>query len=189
MQLFRAAIEREFRQEWRREDDAEALLDARRSLAALLDCDAAEMAITQSASYAANAIVNGLAWRPGDNVVWTDVDYRSTPLALFRLRDERGVAVRMVRAQGWQLDPQAVLAAVDQRTRLVIVPVLPTFCGVLQPVEEIGARLQGTTALDAVNATQAVGQIALSVRRSGAISCSEPVASGCEALADWGSCS
>jgi cysteine desulfurase/selenocysteine lyase len=47
------------------------------------------------------------------------------------------------------------------------VPYVPTFCGVVQPVEEIGRVARKTGALYAVNATQAVGRFPIDVGRIG----------------------
>jgi cysteine desulfurase / selenocysteine lyase len=143
----------------------EACVDAARdALAGLIGATPEEIALTQSASHAANVVINGIAWRQTDNVIVTDLCYRSIAHALLRLRDERGVAVRVVPTEGWRVSPEAVLERVDARTRLVMVEHAPVWCGVVQPVEAIGAALAGSGALFAVNATQSAGQLPLDVR-------------------------
>jgi cysteine desulfurase/selenocysteine lyase len=143
----------------------EACVDAARdALAGLIGATPEEIALTQNASHAANVVINGIAWRQADNVIVTDLCYRSIAHALLRLRDERGVAVRVVPTEGWRVSPEAVFEHIDARTRLVIVEHAPVWCGVVQPVEAIGAALAGSGALFAVNATQSAGQLPLDVR-------------------------
>jgi selenocysteine lyase/cysteine desulfurase len=164
LQAIEEALKREYRQGWK-EGEADAVMaNARTALAQLINATPEEIAIIQSASYGINIIVNGLNWRKGDNVIISDLTYRSIAQALMRLRDEKEIELRVVRTEGLLLDPTAVLTAVDDRTRLVVVDHLPVFCGVPQPVAEIGNLLANTPALFAINATQSVGQLPTDVK-------------------------
>jgi cysteine desulfurase/selenocysteine lyase len=137
----------------------------RQELAGLIGAAHDEVAITQSASHSFNTIVNGLRWNEGDNVVVTDHCYRSTAHALLRLRDERGVALHVAATTDWRVQPDDIADLVDERTRLVIVEHVPLWCGVPQPVEEIGRRLRESAALFVVDAAQSAGQLPLDVIR------------------------
>ena len=97
-------------------------------------------------------------------MVVTELAYRSVAHALLRVQEEHGVALRVVASPEWLLDPADVVSTVDERTRLVVVPHLPVFCGVPQPVAEIGRLLEDAPALVMVNATQSAGQLPIDVR-------------------------
>jgi cysteine desulfurase/selenocysteine lyase len=158
------ALEREHREGWKDGQAHAVMVQARAALAGLIGASLDELAIIQSASYGINVIVNGMGWHKGDNVIIPDVAYRSIAQALLRLRDEREIELRVVATQDLLLDPAAVLAVVDNRTRLVVVDHLPVFCGVPQPIAEIGRLLADSPALFAVNATQSVGQLPVDVK-------------------------
>lgn len=158
------ALRREYREGWK-DGEAETIMrNARIVLAELVGATPAEISIVQSASYGINVIVNGLLWRKGDNIVIPDVAYRSVALALMRLRDEQAIELRVVPTKDLFLDSAQIIASVDERTRLVVVDHLPVFCGVPQPVTEVGNLLANTPALYAVNATQSVGQLPIDVK-------------------------
>jgi cysteine desulfurase / selenocysteine lyase len=164
LQAVEEALEIEYREGWN-DGQADAVMTKLRSaLAQLINGTPEEISIIQSASYGINVIVNGLCWRQGDNVIIYDLVYRSVAQALMRLRDEKEIELRVVATEELLLDPAAVIAAVDERTRLVVVDHLPVFCGVPQPVAEIGKLLADTPALYAVNATQSVGQLPVDVK-------------------------
>lgn len=145
--------------QWCQGDDEYTLADARRSIGTLIGAPPGRIAIVQSATYAASVAIEGLALRAGDNIVLTDLDYRSVLHAAFRAREEHGIVLRIARSSDWILSPQHVADLVDARTRLVVVPHIPSFCGIVQPVAQIGRLLRGASVIFAVNATQSVGQI------------------------------
>lgn len=146
------------------EDDG-FVLDARTAVADLIRASADEVAITQSATHAFNLIVNGLDWHAGDNVVVTDLAYRSMMVALLRVCHTRAIDLRVVSSHDLLLDPDDFRRVLDARTRLVLVPMIPTFCGVAQPVAAIGDVVRAVSDAHIVmNATQALGQVAIDVR-------------------------
>jgi len=161
------ALQREYRHGWHEEEADTVMANVRMALAQLINATSEEIAIIQSASYGINVIVNGLSWGKGDNVIIYDLAYRSIAQTLMRLRDEKEIELRIVRTEDLLLDPVAVIAALDERTRLVIVDQLPVFCGVPQPVAEIGKLVADTPALFATNATQSVGQLPIDVKELG----------------------
>src|ERR1041385_7539415 len=84
------------------EDVEKCMADARQELASLICSAPSEIAITGSASDSFNVIVNGLTWQAGDNVVITDLSYRSIAISLLRLQTELGVSIRTVPTTDWQ---------------------------------------------------------------------------------------
>jgi len=165
------AIEDQLRREsirgWSRDEEQAVVVDVRSVLAELIGAEAEEIALVQSATWAFNLLVNGLRWRPDDNVVVTDLLYRSIAHVLLRLRDEQQVSLRVVASEGLRFDPDSVASCVDEHTRLVVVPILPLFCGVPQPVAALRALFRSSDTFLVLNATQAAGQLPIDVRALG----------------------
>lgn len=161
-------LERERSMGWHRMDSEKLIWDTRTSIARLIGAGSDEIAITQSATYSVNVIAGGLSWPRGGNIVMTDLDYRSVAESFIRAAKDEGLEIRIVPSESLFLDPAAFEQFLDERTRIVVVPYVPTFCGVVQPVEEIGRVVRKTGALYAVNATQAVGRFPIDV---GGIGC------------------
>jgi cysteine desulfurase len=139
--------------------------DAKRALARLLDAEAEEFILTSGASEANSWVMSSVT--AGGHAVVSGIEHPS-------LRDAaaaaslRGVEVTVVHAdRDGLVAPQAVLAAVGSKTRLVSVMLANNETGVLQPIAEIAevVRSRFPQALVHTDATQAVGRIPVSLDR------------------------
>ncbi|HEY1618839.1 MAG TPA: aminotransferase class V-fold PLP-dependent enzyme [Streptosporangiaceae bacterium] len=139
---------------------------ARELAAGLLGAGPGQVALTHHTTDGMNIVAHGLSWRPGDNAVTTLVEHKGGILPLGVLRDRHGVEVRTVAWQpGDPLDelPRQLAAAVDGRTRLVVVSHVGWVDGGildLGPVTE-AARRHG--ALVAVDGAQSAGVLPIDV--------------------------
>jgi cysteine desulfurase/selenocysteine lyase len=102
-----------------------ALFDAeertRASIGRLAGCGAADVGLLGDASTAWNAVANGLAWEPGDNVVVNAFEHPANVLPWLRLK-RRGLEVRVVEHDtSWEIAPDAIERACDGRTRALVV--------------------------------------------------------------------
>ena len=99
----------------------EAEEGARASIARLAGCSPADVGLLGDASTAWNAVANGLAWAPGDNVVLNAFEHPANVLPWLRLKKD-GLEVRVVDHDGdWEIEPDAVARACDGRTRAIVV--------------------------------------------------------------------
>ncbi|MEI7613513.1 MAG: aminotransferase class V-fold PLP-dependent enzyme [Betaproteobacteria bacterium] len=161
----KAIHERAWREGWVGLDQPGIMAGARAAVADLIGARATEIAITQSASYSINLIANGLDWRSGENIVMTELAYRSVAMSLLRVSKERGLELRVVPAPDLLLRPEDFSRYLDRKTRLVVSTMQPMFCGVPQPVAEIGQVVrEHSDALYCINATQTVGQRPIDVQ-------------------------
>ena len=92
--------------------------DCRRGLASLLNAGEEEVAVIRNTTEAIGLVAEGIDWREGDNVVVPASEFPSNLLP-WRNLASRGVEVREVKAPDERLDPAAVRAACDGRTRIV----------------------------------------------------------------------
>ena len=73
--------------------------EARKLYAVMIGAGEDEIAFLSSTTEGENIVVNSLDFRAGDNVVYDDLVYPSTPVIYQRLADTRGVEIRDVKIQ------------------------------------------------------------------------------------------
>jgi selenocysteine lyase/cysteine desulfurase len=130
--------------------------ECRAAVARLLGATREDVAFMASASDGINAVAGLIDFRDGDNVVTDNLEFPSVVLPWLRLR-RRGVEVRVVRHRDWDIPTDAVLGAVNSRTRLVALSHVSYINGLRQDIETIGAALRGSGTVFLVDATQALG--------------------------------
>lgn len=106
-----------------RSDKPQWLRDAERcreQIARLVNGKARAVAFTKNTCEALNIVAQGLAWRPGDNLVTNDEEHPSNQLPWINLH-RRGVEIRTVRARDRRLEIDDIVSRIDTRTRVVAV--------------------------------------------------------------------
>lgn len=141
------------------EDEA----DCRRRVADFIGCGAPEIALLSSTTECVNAILFGLPWAAGDNLVVTDLEFPSSIIACLHLGRRFGVDVRLVRHTGGVVTPEAIATHVDDRTRLVVVSHVSYRSGYRMDLEAVAACAHDHGALLLVDASQSVGAVPLEV--------------------------
>jgi cysteine desulfurase / selenocysteine lyase len=100
---------------WRKNVERVRQLGAR-----LIGADEHEIAIIRNTTEGIGLVAEGFPWREGDNVVVPSSEFPSN-LYPWKHLASRGVDVRVVEAPDERLDPAAVKAACDSRTRIIAV--------------------------------------------------------------------
>jgi cysteine desulfurase / selenocysteine lyase len=137
-------------------------------LAALLGCDADEVAVVENATRAWDMAFYALRFEAGDRILCARAEYESNVIAFLQVARRSGAVVEYVpNDEHGQLSVAALREMVDERVRLIAVTHVPSNGGLVNPVEEIGAvaREVGVTYL--VDACQAIGQLPVDVRQIG----------------------
>ena len=129
-------------------DDLDAI---RESCARLVHCDAADIAFVINASTGLAALLQGLPWQPGDEVLTLDDEfpnqlYVSAALGRFGAR---------LRAVPWP----AFYESVNEKTRLVVLSSVNYATGFRPPLEEIARFLRERGVLLYVDGSQSVGAL------------------------------
>ncbi len=143
-----------------REEAHRTLQDARDLVSELLTCDRDGVALMQHTTEGVNAVVLGLPWSPGDNVVTTRIEHKGLLLPLGVLRRRKEVDVRAVQ---WDpLDPpdelvRQLVGAIDSRTRLVALSHVSYVTGGLIPLDEVIEKAYRHGALILVDGAQTAG--------------------------------
>ena len=118
----------------------------------------ADHALVGSASEAIGRVVSSFDWTPGDNVVVADKDYASGRFALLRLA-ALGVEPRIVPSAGRRIDPQHLVDACDDRTRLLYVSQVTSLTGQHFDIAWLSEQLQRIGVALLVDASHAAGVV------------------------------
>jgi cysteine desulfurase / selenocysteine lyase len=144
--------------------------------AALLGADAADIALTESATVSWHRAVDALALRPGDRVIATSSSYVSSALHLLELRRTRGIAVDVIGTDATgAVDLAALEVALRAPAALVTAAHVPTSSGLVEPVHAIGALAGAAGVPFLLDATQSLGHLPVDVT---AIGCQVLVGTG-----------
>lgn len=131
--------------------------DLRARCGRLVHCSAQDVAFIISASTGLAWLINGIDWKPGDEILTIDPEF---PNQLYQAaREERfGIRFRAVPAAEFS-------AAVNERTRLVILSTVNYATGYRPPIESIAAELRERGILFYVDGTQSVGALEFDVAK------------------------
>ncbi len=153
-------------------EETDALLaGARVTMADLLACDPAEIAfgnnMTTLTFHVSRAL--GAAWRPGDEVVVTDLDHEANVAPWLRVAVERGVTVRRVKVnlETCELDWTSFEAVLSKRTRLVAVGAASNAVGTVNDVARAANAAHAVGALCFVDAVHYAPHALVDVRATG----------------------
>lgn len=146
------------------------LEEARATLASAVGAGLEEVALRHSTSEAMTTAVWSLPWGRGDRAVTTTIEHIGGLAALYALRERLGVEVVFADV-GDGGDPErvvgAVEAALDERTRCVVLSHVSWATGAVLPVREIAAVARARGIRVVVDGAQAVGAIPVSVGELG----------------------
>ena len=115
-----------------------------------------EIVFLRNSTEAINLVAQGWPWKPGDRVLITDQEHNSNLIVWQRLREERGIALDVLRLpDGGAFDPEALEAALTPSTRLVSLFHTSNLDGRSLPIREIAERVHargGTLLVDGCQA-------------------------------------
>lgn len=141
-----------------REEQLEMERRCRDQIARLLGAGPGDIAMLSSASEAINSIANGIDWQLGDNVVVNDIEYPSVVFPWLKQRPH-GVEVRVVHHRGWRVETNDLIAAIDERTRVVAVSHVSFLSGFRHDLRVLSEAAHRVGALFVVDATQSLGVV------------------------------
>ncbi len=146
---------------------------ARAALAGWLGCSPDELGFTQNTSQSIAVVGRALNWRPGDQVIISDLEHPANVLPWQVLGEQAGVELITV-----PFGPglaQRVAAAITPRTRLISLCQVSPRTGAVLPVQPICALAASRGVATLVDGAQAVGVMPVDLR---ALGCDYYVGSG-----------
>ncbi|MGH9401582.1 MAG: aminotransferase class V-fold PLP-dependent enzyme [Terriglobia bacterium] len=132
-------------------------------VARLLGTEPANIAFLASASDALSLLGLSINWKPGDQVIISDLEFPSNVLPWLRLKRE-GVEVFVIPSRGGALRCEQVIERITAKTRLISLSLVSYRTGAYLPgIETIGVEAKRVGAIVSVDATQALGRCPLSL--------------------------
>lgn len=133
------------------------------AVARMLGASAQDVTFLGSASEGLNLLANSLSWRPGDEVLTTDLEFPSGVLVWLRLR-EHGVRLRVIPSRSGVISAEEIVSAIGPSTRVVCLSQVSYKTGTLLPfLPEVGREARQAGAILCVDATQALGRTPVDV--------------------------
>lgn len=123
-----------------------------------------EVAFVENTATALSLVAGGLAWRAGENVVGAELEFPSNVYPWMQLADH-GVEYRQIAERDGRVDPDELLAAVDEGTRIVALSWVQYASGFRSDLGRIGRFCRERGILFVVDVIQGLGGLVLDVER------------------------
>ncbi len=131
---------------------------ARSRFAALIGAAADEISLTKNVTEGINAFAHAVTWKHGDNVVLcSDIEHPANIFPWYGLARQHGIEVRNVTSDQGRFPFEKIVAAIDDRTRIVTVADVSFSPGFRAPVKQLGAICRRKGVFFLVDAAQTVG--------------------------------
>lgn len=129
--------------------------------------DPGDIALTHNTSEGLAIVAAGLDWKPGDEVIVSDLEHLSGLLPWAQLQRKYGIVVRSVKASGGNLTPEDVEAVMTERTRLLCFSHVAWNTGAVLPAAELVELARSRGVFTLIDGAQSVGQLPLNVGELG----------------------
>ena len=141
--------------------------ESRELFAKLVGADSDEIGFLSATSEGENVVVNSLDFQPGDNVVFDDLVYPSTPVIYRRLQETHGVEMRIVKSRNGAATVEDFAKLVDKRTRIVSVAWISNTSGYLHDIKGLADLAHAHGAYLYADAAQFIGTAPVDVHALG----------------------
>lgn len=144
---------------------AERLERTRQSVGQLLNAPPDDICFVGSTTAGIAIVAEGYPWQPGDNVVTVAEEYPSNQYPWLNLRD-RGVEVRSVPSRDNVVHLDDVLAAINDRTRVLAISSVEYSSGYRNDLEALGTYCRTRGVFFFVDAIQSLGALPLDLQQT-----------------------
>jgi len=146
----------------------EGVDETRALLASMIGADTDEVAITKNVSEGLNLFAASLEWHAGDNVViCPELEHPNNIYLWFNLARRYGVEVRSIDPVDGMMPIEAMVAAIDDRTRIVTFPTISFAPGFITDVEPLVRAARSVGAWTLADGAQSIGSLDTDVRALG----------------------
>lgn len=137
--------------------EKDSLQQARALAATLIGASEEEIVLTNSTSTGINLLAGALPWKSGENIVLNDLEYPSNIFPWLYQADRHGLEVRMIHCQDRVVPLDALLHAIDRRTRVLAVSHVEFGSGYRNDVASLAEAVHKVDGLICVDAIQSLG--------------------------------
>jgi selenocysteine lyase/cysteine desulfurase len=139
---------------------------AREEIARLIGATPDEVALTRNTVEGLSIVASGIDWKPGESVVVDTQEFPGNIYPWLNLEARFGVKVRLVPAENGRVAPERLMAAAEERTRVIAVSFVQFSSGYRIALEELGAFCRGRGIFLVVDGIQGVGALPIDVMKS-----------------------
>ena len=125
-----------------------------------------EVAFVENTSVALSLVAEGLDWKPGDNVVGAKLEYPANVYPWMHLA-RRGVEYRLAEERDGRIDPEELIALMDDRTRVLALSWVQYASGFRSDLARLSAACRERGILFVVDVIQGLGALSLNVEEAG----------------------
>jgi len=145
------------------------LVEQTRALfAQLINAQPDDIALTKNVSDGLNCIANAIDWKAGDNlIVCPALEHPNNRYLWLQLARRMGVELRLVPAPANVYPIEAMVAAIDERTRLVAISSVSYVPGFSTPLSLLSQACRQNDVLLLVDAAQSIGPLHTDVQANG----------------------
>ena len=136
---------------------------AREAAARLIGARPEQIALSPATTLALNIAADAIPLRRGDNVVTTDLEFMSVVVPWLEKCRAVEAELRVVRHEGGRIEPDAVVARLDERTRAVVLSSVQWTNGFRLDIQRIGQECRRRDIPFVVDAIQQLGALPLDV--------------------------
>lgn len=141
--------------------------ESKKLFAQLINAKPAEIAFARSTIEAESNLLNGMNIQAsGGNIVTNDLHYTAA-LYNYKMRQQAGLDVRIVRNRNWVTDLRDVERVIDGKTKLIALALVSNVNGYLQDIKAISDLAHSRGACVYADIIQCAGAIPIDVRAMG----------------------
>jgi L-cysteine/cystine lyase len=134
--------------------------EARELFAGLFNADPTEIGLMRNTTEGMNVALMGIAWRPGDEIITTQLEHICLYSVLGIVAHRHGVVVRTVDiGNGGGEVRSTIERAISPRTRVIAISHVQWSTGAIMPLKEIAELARERGIITVVDAAQSAGQI------------------------------
>jgi len=142
--------------------------NARLRLKTLLNAQSEhEIAFVKNTAEGISILASGLDLQPSDNVVIADQEHQSTLFPWINAYQRVGVELKVVRSVNGEIPEEAMIAAIDAKTKVLMVSSVQFSTGFAADLRRLGAACRERGVIFAVDAIQSLGRLKLDVQELG----------------------
>jgi cysteine desulfurase/selenocysteine lyase len=137
-------------------------------IARLINAHRDEVAIVESASVGWGLVFNGIDFKPGDEIITSEMEYVTNLMGFLNAKKNHGVVFKVVpNDEEGNFSMQGLEDAITPQTKLIAITQVPSTAGGMIPVAEIGKIARAHQILYLVDACQSAGQLPVDVEEIG----------------------
>ena len=145
----------------------EIVAGCRKKVATLIGADSPdEIGFVKNTCEGVSILADGLDMAAGENVVIADQEHQSVLFPWINAHQRKGIELKVVKSiRDGEVDADAMIKAIDAKTRVLIVSAVQFSTGFLADLEKLGQACREKGVIFAVDGIQALGRLEIDVRK------------------------